>query len=185
MRVSGKVKLLGTLLLAVVLGVGAAAAHNAWNHRKEGRSDISRMHVSYAFDATDDRELAGFADNIFTGRVVAQAGTHTRGGNPAPWTLYNVEVLENLKGTLPDRVLVNQEGGYSIEEGLTVLVEGDQLLRPGETYLFATKAGGRGRWHTLVPVYGDILIENSREHDRLKERFGMAVQQQIPFRRHR
>jgi len=139
------------------------------------------MEASFVTDVSDDRKLAGIAQNIFIGKVVSEAGTKKLGRTPE--TQFNVEVVENIKGNLSGTVVVNQQGGYENKEKKNkVLVEGDDLLEPGKVYLFATRFHEGEKWHALVPVAGDVLIKDDVERTKIKERFLKAVKEEIPFK---
>jgi hypothetical protein len=79
-------------------------------------------------------------------------------------------------------VIVNQFGGYEymfIWRYLT-LVERDELLQPGETYLFVNK-GNDERGYIFVSVYGNLLIEGQEDYQQKKLRFQKAFEEEIPF----
>lgn len=138
---------------------------------------------SYTFDVEDPRVLVGWADNVFLGKVADKLGTvYRKGHRTMPWTLYEVTVTDSIKGSLPDKVSVLQEGGYSPEDRNIYLMQGDQLLGPGAEYLFITRFDKASNLHVLVPVYGDIRVRNSSDRELLLEGFTNAVEQQIPFK---
>jgi hypothetical protein len=68
-----------------------------------GGGDVVDLEVDYAFEPTDERELVGFATNVFVGRVVGKVGAE---GAPVsgprddviPRTQLSVAVLNNIKG---------------------------------------------------------------------------------------
>ncbi|WP_052342743.1 hypothetical protein [Bacillus sp. EB01] len=139
---------------------------------------ISTIEYSHAFDVSDTRKLVGWADNVFIGKVIKQSGTKSIDGIPE--TQFKVEVSENIKGSLDETVIVNQQGGYS--EDQLILVENDQLLQEGKQYLFVTKHLKEENWNTLVPVYGDIKINTEEERVKLIEKFRKAIKEEIPFK---
>lgn len=151
----------------------------AQTNEREGGTKVSYSEDFYSFNVTDDRELVGAAQNVFVGKVIAQTGTTT---DPDLRTQFSVEVLENIKGNLTGTVTVSQNGGYENFEGKQYLIitEGDKLLEPGETYLFATRVSDFGG-HLLVPVYGDLLIKDQTDRQAKMERFERAFAQEIPF----
>lgn len=163
----------------VLLCIGAGAY---WFNLSTS-NHVSYSEVSFVADFTDKQRLAGAVDNIFIGTVVAQSGTHMP--SSIPETLFTVTVEQNLKGDLTGTVTVNQQGGYWPENDDPAtnlhLVEGDALLIPGKTYLFATRADDKGQWHTLVPNYGDLVIENEKQKAELITEFEEAVAHQILF----
>ncbi len=136
-------------------------------------------HIDYAINVSDDRELVGFASDVFIGKVIEEVGTSTE---PYLQTHFSVEVMETIKGNATGNVIVNQFGGYE-----TVFVwkylslgEGDELLQPGETYLFVTK-GNEERGYTFPSGYGDLLIENQTDYQNKVQRFQKASSEEIPF----
>ena len=84
-------------LLAIAFTLAVAVGLLAWQFApapwfQGTTSEVSIGHAIYAIDVTDDRHVAGFASDIYFGRVVE---------NPAqimldqfPNTLFQVEVLE-------------------------------------------------------------------------------------------
>ena len=129
---------------------------------------IKTMEYNSSFDLEDTPRLIGWADNVFIGKVIKQSGTKSLGGIPE--TQFEVEVTENIKGDLE---------GYTDEE--LILVENDPLLKEGQLYLFVTKYLKEENWHTLVPVYGDILIKNDVERNNLIEEYKIEYENEIPF----
>ena len=81
---------------------------------------------------------------MFIGTVIKQTDTKT--DREQTQTQFSVEVLENIKGNLKGKVIVNQEGGFETIDGKTylVLIEGDKLLEQNKTYLFATRISENG-----------------------------------------
>lgn len=137
--------------LASVLGVfafGAALHNNIITLPIQVVSD-----PVFAADFSNDQMLMGASHNVFVGKVLAQVGTKERGIGPE--SQFSVEVISNIKGNLSGTVVVNQEGGY--KNGILVLAEsgsvgnqGDPLLVPGKTYLFASRYSAEQNWYTLI-----------------------------------
>ncbi|WP_342578105.1 hypothetical protein [Psychrobacillus sp. FSL K6-2843] len=138
---------------------------------------IKTMEYSSSFDLSDTPRLIGWADNVFIGKVIKQSGTKSLGGIPE--TQFEVEVTDNIKGDLEETIIVNQQGGYTKEE--LILVENDPLLKEGQLYLFVTKYLQEENWYTLVPVYGDILINNNDEKNNLIQEYKIEYENEIPF----
>lgn len=171
------------IALSSVLVLGAVAAMHGvpvwswrgyWRHLGGGMVTTSPV-----TDVSDPRRLAGVTHNIFVGRVIAELGLNDRADIPE--TLFSVEVIENIKGDLASPATVNQQGG-SVPGGLApVVVDGDAALVVGKEYLFATRVGGGGAWHTLVPVYGDVPIGGPDERERIVAAYRQAVADEIPF----
>lgn len=138
---------------------------------------IRTIELSTAFDVSDTRRLVGWADNVFIGKVIGQDGTISRDGIPE--TQFKVEISDNIKGEFNGTVIVNQQGGYKGNE--LILIENDQLLQEGQSYLFVTRHLKEENWNTLVPVYGDILITNQEAKKELIEKYTIAYKNEIPF----
>lgn len=88
---------------------------------------------SYAFDVSDPRQVAGFADHVFVGTVV-----DSRSGavGPGPPTFrHRVQVEQVLKGELGGRVDVHSYGGKT--RWSEVKVSGETTLLEGQTFLIA------------------------------------------------
>ena len=135
---------------------------------KESASDIPviHSHTTLIADFHDKRTLVGASHHVFTGTVMKQIGTKQHGSLPE--TQFTVQVLENIKGTLPKVVTVNQQGGLLETDGEVslVLVNGDPQLIPGESYLFATRYLADEKWHTVIPNFGDIKIEGNVAYEK-------------------
>ena len=138
---------------------------------------IVQIQGSSVINASDDRELSGFADNIFVGKVVAKISSKKL--LQIPETQFKVQVLDNIKGELKGNVTVRQLGG---QDGTKLyLHHGDALLEPGKTYLFATRFLESEKWHTVVPVYGDVEIKNDVELSKITERFKKLIRMKFPL----
>ncbi len=162
--------------IAVSLAVGIFALNYFTNDSPENPI-IKTIEYSNTFDLADTRQLVGWSDNVFIGKVLEQSGTKSLDGIPE--TQFKVEVTDQIKGELDGTVIVNQQGGYEDKE--LILVEGDQLLKDGQLYLFVTKHLKEESWHTLVPVYGDILITNEEAKKGFIEKYTAAYENEIPF----
>jgi hypothetical protein len=152
-----------------------------------GSGDVVNVEVDYAFEPTDERQLVGFATNVFVGRVTGKVGAE---GAPLsgprdpvmPRTQFSVAVLENIKGDLGGKVTVSQSGGYDKSVGREVRIEGDPLLKPGQELLLVTSCNREGGWYTIAAQpFGTVPIEDERQRTDLVERFEVAREQQIPF----
>src|SRR3712207_1408551 len=80
-----------------------------------GSGGVVNVEVDYAFEPTDERQLVGFATNVFVGRVAGKVGAEGAplsgpGDQVMPRTQFAVAVLENIKGDLTGKVTVSQTG---------------------------------------------------------------------------
>lgn len=162
--------------LAAIIALGIAGLGLISDYPPENPV-IQTIQTSYAFDVTDPQRLVGWADNVFIGKVVEMSGTSDEYGMLE--TQFKVKVAESIKGDLSGEVIVNQQGGY--EGGNLILVENDQLLEEGESYLFLSRKNEKQNWHTVVSVYGDILINSEAHKEELLSKYKKAYQEEIPF----
>lgn len=145
--------ILVSMVLIAILGIGLYA-----NMIK--LPITNNVHLQYAIDFADDRVLMGASHNVFVGKVIEQIGNKSFDNTPE--TQFAVEVILNIKGDLQGTVVVSQSGGY--KNGVLYLVSGgdvvapadiikngDQLLLPGSTYIFATRYDSKENWYGLIP----------------------------------
>lgn len=178
-------KLSKTTLLSVLLMLTVAiVAMVTTVIQGQTHPDFTYTEALYATDVSDPRHLVGITENVFVGRVSSFNATHYP--DLIPETLFTVEVVENIKGELKGDVVVNQQGGHwqadeNGNPGALHLVNEDALLIVGQTYLFATLPDAEGRWHTVVPVYGDIPLKDDNHRAEVTAVFEDALQNQIPY----
>jgi hypothetical protein len=166
--------LLVLLIVAGLLGTTAYLIQVNYFDTQQGMAQID-----YVINVSDDRELVGASSDVFIAKVIKQTGTSTE---PYLQTHFSVEIIETIKGNATDNVIIKQFGGYEhvfIWKSLT-LAEGDELLQPGETYLFVTK-GDDERGYTFAPTYGNLLIEDQEDYQQKIVRFQKAYAEEIPF----
>ena len=166
------------VLIATLAVIAGALQLRSTGDAIEQPPKISRMQVVAVADFSDDRRLAGFAQDLFVGRVFGEGRTDDT--EPVIQTDFPVEVLDSVKGPARGSVVVAQQGGYLPASNELRLMENDQLLEPGRTYLFATRTDAAGR-HLLVPEFGDLLVRNAAHRDELRQRFTEANRSAIPF----
>jgi outer membrane protein assembly factor BamB len=136
--------------------------------------------AGWAFDPSDEAQLARFATDIFVGRVVAVTGHEgvptSAPGMAIPATQYAVAVEQTIKGSADDTVVVSQLAGIDATSGCLMLFEGDWLLQPGETALFVTGYDPVSGWRWLVADgHSHPRIENEQQRSELVARYSIAV----------
>jgi hypothetical protein len=140
------------------------------------------VHTTSAVNLSNKNQLVGWADNVFIGKVVKKKGTKKIDINTLPETQFAVEVKKNIKGELSGSVTVNQQGGYDEEEKKLYLIEHDKLLEDGKKYLFVTKYNKEQNFHTLIPEYGNLLVESDDKQNKLIKEFTTVSTQAVPFK---
>lgn len=164
-------------VIATSLALGLVGPNYFSNNTPENPI-INTMEMNTVIDIYNPREVVGFADNVFLGKVLKQVDTKSL--NSYPETQFEAEVLDNIKGELKGTVKVNQQGGYEGE--YLFLMEDDKLLKVGQTYLFATRYLNEENWHTVIPVGGDIPFNTDEEKNTLIEKYKKAYKEEIPFK---
>lgn len=147
---------------------------------RNDRPTASSMHGSYLFDPSDKNKLAGFAHNVFVGRVIEKSGEAplplSKPGDFIPQSQFRVEVERNIKGSLTDIVTINQKGGFHPRANGVMLFDNDPILAPGSRYLFVTRYDKQNDWHGIVVArYGNRKIHDDAEESRLTKEFTAAV----------
>lgn len=138
------------------------------------------VNAIWPFDFSDERVLMGVSSHAFLGRVIEQVGTE---GIPIdnvdeeiPQTQFAVEVLEVVKGGLPNTVTVNQSSGINKTTGNLELVEGDPLLKPGEIVFFVTWYDPETGFYDIGGAsHGAVRVENAAEQTTVIARFTEAA----------
>ena len=113
----------------------------ASNDNKEAPQRLE-IQPSYAVNISDPVELIGICHQVFTGTVVKKTYSFSdvyRGNQnwELPYQLYEVNVHQMIKGDLNETITVMQQGGEI--DGKIWLMDGDEFLEEGCTYLFATR----------------------------------------------
>lgn len=122
-------------LLTAVIALAALAAVGVLAVDAANPPQTYTIEASYAFDVSDPAQLAGFADQVFIGRVV-DGGTAVEVDEQV-FTDFRVRVDgAPMKGQLPEQVTVRQIGGTSGEDTWTL--QDQPLLVPGKSYLLVT-----------------------------------------------
>jgi hypothetical protein len=165
------------LLAAGALTAGAVQLGSADGGDRTAK--VTHIGFTSVANFSDDRRLAGFAEDIFLGRVSGAGSTADK--DPLPETDFPVQVLDTIKGSAHGTVTVVQQGGrLPGRDDELRLMEGDRELEPGRTYLFATRSDPQGR-RFLVAQFGDVPVRDAAHQRELREKFAEAVRSQIAF----
>lgn len=162
-------------ILLLILAIAIAAI--VWTFHKIPTQTV-KMSTCWVTNFSDERVLVGFSDNVFIGKVKNKKGTKKDGDMNSPLTYYEVQVIENIKGSLNGTAVVAQDGGY-IGRSL-YLVENDKLLQKDKTYMFSGRYDKTQKWVRLVPFYGNDEVKESCMADTIN-RFKKAYSEEIPF----
>lgn len=119
--------------------------------------------TTWRYDRGDKRAVAGAAEMIVIGRVLAQidAVPQQLGRRSIPRTQFSVEVIRCLKGDRTGRMVVSQMGGRSPDGSLHVF-DKDRLLRVGHVHLLAGRYSEPDGWYALIARAVPVLGRRSR-----------------------
>ncbi len=114
--------------------------------------------AQYMRDLNDNENLMGDSHNVFVAKVIRQ--TASQGWN----TLFDVQVIKNIKGGLEGVVPVSVTGGYKGDA--FYVMDGATWLQPGSTYLLATRYAGGDTYHLIsFPAAWKIISQDSNLTD--------------------
>ncbi|MDF2946073.1 MAG: hypothetical protein K0S51_752 [Bacillales bacterium] len=165
-RICMKLIFKNKLYILVTLVVSAILFY-LYNNLEKEPVEMSPIFIS---DFSDDKELVGFSDTVFIGKVNSKLGT--KKVNNGPETQFKVKVIEEIKGSLDTTVIVSQEGGY-IRKQLFVM-KGDKLIEEGKIYLFAGRYDEIKKDILVVPIHGKVEIEIDSKIPEFSNRFKLA-----------
>jgi hypothetical protein len=149
-------------------------------------ADVGIGHPIYELDPSDDRALAAYATDIFIGRVRDQTGTTgaptSAPGQELPQSQFTVEVMQRVRGQAAGVVTVNQVGGLDQQARQIMLLEGDALLRPGDSELFlAVFVPERGWYQIIAAGHGHRSADDPAQRKTLIDRFTQATDEPVDF----
>lgn len=163
---------------------------------------VNHMHASYAIDVESKEEVVGSADYVFVAKVVDEVRTEYRhpitmeteyGGTKevaSPYTIYSIEVIDNIKGKLQKNKPfdIAKSGGIS-EKGDTVYIfEADELPQENKYYIMMGYAQPDG----TILVSGansNILLNGTDKQDIVSSKeykeYKKALQNEVKSKRER
>jgi len=137
------------MVIFMMAGCGSEQSSNTDNVLQsiDTSKPVQYISASYVINNDNYAELVGYYDYVFCGTVkevleIQYEETRIGGDNPRvdyePYTVYRVEVLENIKGKLKKNkdVVLYKHGGLSKDQEYYLVMEGDCLPEVGKTYLF-------------------------------------------------
>lgn len=163
--------IIGSLIVAILVFEGAS--------NSTSRFDTSQPTGSQGLSGipTDRASLVYWSTYIFLARIDSFDGVGTLPDNPgsAPRNYYSATITERIKGDIPDKVRIGQEGG-------DVLFEGDFMLKQGNEYLImASNTADIGFYQITVPGgMAQITIADSKQRAALVDEFRRLANVSVP-----
>ncbi|MHA7665117.1 hypothetical protein [Mycolicibacterium sp. HS_4_1] len=112
----------------------------------------------YKPEMLDRKSFVNIADNVFVGHVDRKTGQHVE--DRELYSLFDVKVIQNLKGNLAGTVTVSQIGGSVF--GKQCLMNSDPILSENATYIFTTQYSKDLNIHFILAArLGDIRLSDA------------------------
>jgi len=149
-----KIKII--LVIILVLEVGVIML-NKINQSFE-HLPVEKIKGSMVYDMSTEEKSIGAVDNVFVAKINNIVKT-VYDENDIPSTIYEIEVIENIKGNLPSNktIKLTQKGGLNKDQKSYTFYENAYLLEEGQEYIILA----------FVPFNnGDLVIHN--EHTYIK-----------------
>lgn len=128
------------------------------NNQKLENLPVEKIKGSMVYDMSTKEKSIGAVDNVFIAKINNIVKT-VYDENDIPSTIYEIEVIENIKGNLPSNktIELTQKGGLNKDQKSYTFYENAYLLEEGQEYIILA----------FVPFNnGDLVIHN--EHTYIK-----------------
>lgn len=147
-----KKKLLITVLvLFAILSLGACTLKmnktEEYELLQSNEIAINTIRATFVYNASNLKEVIGYADNVFVGEIQEYLSTDNTSSYEIPQTLYEVKVVENIKGKLQTdaNIEIIKSGGLAKDRKSKSIYENDIMPVKNKQYIFivfALKNGG-------------------------------------------
>lgn len=133
---------------------------------EQSQRDTATIAASYIYDVRDMNARVGDSDYVFVANVVKKDASTETPEDGIPYTNYELQVLENIKGnlTVNETIPLKKEGGYLESEKITYVYEDDFLPEEGQLCVFLTRAGEDGTLYASGEN-STILLKDAMEYD--------------------
>lgn len=180
------------VILTLVFTLGACTAKltrgQEYELIKSNKLKVNSIMVSYAYDTDDLIETIGYVDYIFVAKTVQYIRTSYESTDEIPDTIYELKVIENIKGKLrtDSNIEISKGGGLAKNHKSIYVINNNNFLTEGETYVFfacASRSGelsiegdksnihiGNKENYLIDESYLNIIVElpNATEFDRVR-----------------
>ena len=140
---------------------------------------ILYSHATYAYDLSTLEMAVGAVNYVFVAKVDSISRTEYR--NPVevetnsdgsktktvaePYTVYEVSVINNIKGELKEKIELVQMGGFSKDDNSYVLLDGTELLEEGKYYIILAYAVSENGELQINSKYTYVKLNVNSEED--------------------
>ena len=185
------------LLAAAFIIVTTVACQNDESTNESQALPVNHIETDFAIDHDDPYELVGFSDHYVAAEVIEEVRTdyrHSSANDPEgiPYTLYRIQVIENIKGTLPEdeEIEIFKSGGITEDNESLLLYNGDSLPVAGRTYVMAAAVQQDGSLLLSGPNTNVLLEGDASSSEALADAgslgsFQEHLENQVPYERER
>lgn len=138
------------ILITLVCAIAGTGIIAYLSNKKDDNIPIYYNQASYVYDLSSPEKAIGATNYTFIGKVNSIKGVEYR--DPVeielnadgskkkvitdPYTIYNVEVIENIKGNLVKEIELVEYGGYSKDMNAYIYFEGMSGFKENHYYIF-------------------------------------------------
>lgn len=129
------------------------------NNQKLENLPVEKIKGIMVYDMSTKEKSIGAVDNVFVAKINNIVKT-VYDENDIPSTIYEIEVIENIKGNLPSNktIELTQKGGLNKDQKSYTFYENAYLLEEGQEYIILA----------FVPFNnGDLVIHNEDTYIKL------------------
>jgi hypothetical protein len=170
-------KLKKSSAIALAITGAAAVAAGAWFTVPY---DTNVVHATYAVDLDSPELAAGWADDVFVASVDSQESAE-RDADGLLYTPFQVTVKSTLQGKVVGGIRVVQEGGDDPVSRERVVFDGAVALKPGKTYVLATRLSGADGWHVLPSNFTPVEVSSDTVVSQWKTAVASPRSQEMVF----
>lgn len=173
-----KFKILGTVILFGIIGVLSAVVMNSNSTNYEAKTFNGLLvNISSAFwgyDTSTPEKAIGCSDYTFVAKVNKILRTEYTHINPTeaktlstPYTIYEIEVVENIKGELDTSkpIEFKQFGGLEEDGKSYTFIEGGSLLNEGEYYIIMASTWANKNGEDIETSNPDTIVSLGKDYN--------------------
>lgn len=134
---------------------------------------VNTIRATFVYDATDLKEVIGYADNVFVGKIQDYIKTNNTSTSGIPQTSYKVEVLENIKGKLKTNIEIIKGGGLDKDRKSKSIYENDILPIKDKEYIFIVFALENGEMK--AEGMNTTILLNSADGYQSSEKYNKVI----------
>lgn len=167
------------ILFIIILFVSIVIIYEVNNFLSSKQVPTLYSHATYAYDLSSPEMAVGAVDYVFVGKVNSinrieyrdpiEVETIADGSKvkviSEPYTVYDISVISNIKGTLKEKIELVQMGGFSRAEDAYLLLDGTELLEEGKYYIILAYAVSENGELQINSKYTYVKLDVDNEEE--------------------